>query len=170
MSDFSFSFRSYPKCLWITSVSDIQPTIHCHCPHSHNFTSSVILFSLSRFCAFCPLRFIHTCTMPSSSSFYHHVSMYLFCIIYFTFPPLYVEEIEVTALLSNRILRDNVQHPRYEPLRVQILRERRRGRPRLRQKKLWYSLVGLCHGVSGIQHFKLKYLTDNQKQTELATY
>lgn len=62
--------------------------------------------------------------------------MYLFCILYFTFPPLYVEEIEVTALLSNRILRDNVQHPRYEPLRVQILRERRRGRPRLRQKKL----------------------------------
>lgn len=51
-------------------------------------------------------------------------------------PPLCVERIIVTVLLSNRILRGNVQHPRYEPLRVQILRERQARRSSVRQKKL----------------------------------
>lgn len=67
--------------------------------------------------------------------------MYIFLYILYNFvyiyiPPLCVERILVIVFLSNRILRGNVQHPRYEPLRVQILRERQAWRSSVRQKKL----------------------------------
>lgn len=59
--------------------------------------------------------------------------IYSICIIY---PPVVCGKDCEETVLSNRILRDNVQHPRYEPLRVQILRERPAWRTSVRPKKL----------------------------------
>lgn len=75
---------------------------------------------LSRFCALRPFQFLHVHPI-----IYHLRSSYIlfYYFHYISLPPI-CERIKLFAL-SNRILRDNVQHPRYEPLRVQILRERR---------------------------------------------
>lgn len=151
-----------------SSICDIDP-LHTATIHTfYNFFSSIYcLFNHSlRFCAFRPLQFFYTCTlsliflecMTHILYLYYNIMPFM---VFYLYPPLCVERFLVTVLFSNHILRGNVQHPRYEPLRVQILRERLEWRSSVRQKKLWYPLVGLCHGFSGIQHFKLKYLTDN---------
>lgn len=168
---FQFSFRSCINLLisLVTSVSDIKPT-HTTTVHTlYTFCSSTLsCYRFSRFPAFLSTELIDTCTISLLILDLSYTNVYLF-IQYINLSSCCIERTVVTALLSNRILRGNVQHPRYEHLRVQILQERWRGRSRVRQKKLWYALVGLCHGVSGIEYFKLKLLTDNPKQTKLAT-
>lgn len=165
-----FSFRSYLNLLisLVTSTSDIN--LHTVPLSTLSTPFALLLYLVIDFHASCFLstELIDTCTISLLILDLTYTNVYLF-IQYINLSSFYIERIVVTALLSNRILRGNVQHPRYEPLRVQILQERWRGRSRVRQKKLWYALVGLCHGVSGIEHFKLKFLTDNPEQTKLAT-
>lgn len=135
---------------------------HHHCPHSLQLFLFFLIFLVIDFHASCFLSTQLIYTLHIS----HFILVLTYTYIFYTvlnISSCYIERTVVIAFLSNRILRDNVQHPRYEPLRVQILQERWGWRCRVRQKKLWYALVGLCHGVSGIGHFKLKYLTDNPK-------
>lgn len=68
----------------------------------HTFTTLLLLlylFSLSRFCAFCLLMF-YTCTFSKSSSFCHHVFMYIFYIMHI----LHLPSCICGRVLNNRIV------------------------------------------------------------------